>query len=237
VADIAITCHHCKSVNTLSQFVDDTQLRCRACGERILKSGKAPDAVEGEGPEASDAPRKQSTLRLAKRRQESPETTAEEPSTLTPIFPTSPTDDPNRKLEIRPKVNVTRRGISHALVAAGLFVVLGGVMGYLRYGGVLSPKHLALAAKYAWIVIVGFYVMIVIKAMTDNMLQGILCLLVPGYVLYYIFAVSDEFYLRALLAGALIGFGQDASVTLNRVALSAADSVHHFIEGGGGDIR
>ena len=110
-------------------------------------------------------------------------------------------------------------------------------MGYLRYGGGLPPEYLALAAEYSWIVFMAFHIIVVLKAMTDGMMQGILCLLVPGYSLFYIFAVSDDFYLRAVFGGLLIGIGQDSAIKINMYASQLADVAHGFIAEGGGDIR
>ena len=79
--------------------------------------------------------------------------------------------------------------------------------------------------------------MLVIKAMSDSMMQGILCLFIPGYSFYYLFLVTDEFYLRAIVAALLVGIGQDAAIELQAHAADIAKSINHFMASGGGDIR
>jgi hypothetical protein len=69
------------------------------------------------------------------------------------------------------------------------------------------------------------------------MLQGILCLFIPGYSFYYLFGVTDEFYLRAIVAGLLVGIGQDAAIQLKEHAGHITGAVNDFISGGGGKIR
>jgi len=140
------------------------------------------------------------------------------------------------EVKLHPKQKV-KSGINHALLAGLLFVVLGAGAWYLRYGHVLPDDILAYSAKYSWIVVLAINFMIVLKAMTDSMLQGILCLFIPGYSLYYLFVVTDEFYLRALIAALLIGIGQDAALELQKRGNAIFQSVTHFMETGGGEIR
>jgi len=54
-----------------------------------------------------------------------------------------------------------------------------------------EPGHLWFLAN------IFLYVVILLRAMKDQVFHGILCLVLPPYALYYLFAVSDEFLLRA----------------------------------------
>jgi ribosomal protein S27E len=244
MADIEITCPQCATVTTVSEFADDTNLQCRSCGARIEKPGGLAAAAQQKETEAtfSVPPPTQSSLRLAKRKREYTAPAEGSDDVLKAIVDT-PTDNgpasqgQDGPLELRPEVKPDTRRVSHAAIAGALFLVLGGGMGYLRYGGGLRPDYLALSAEYGWIAVLAFHVIVVLKAMTDSMMQGILCLLVPGYSLFYIFAVSDDFYLRAVFGGLLVGLGQDAAVKLNMYASQMANVAHDFIQRGGGDIR
>jgi hypothetical protein len=238
VADIAITCSQCSTITTVSEFADSGKLQCRECGKQLEKPGALATALakHEQLEKGSPSPAKKSGLRLANRKHATPPP-EDEPTVDKPIIP--PPDPINQRdtLELRPEIKDDKRRINHAAVAGSIFVVLGSAMGYLRYGGVLPPDVIAMTTEYGWLVVVAFHVMIVLKAMTDSMLQGILCLLVPGYSLFYLFGVSDDFYLRAILAGVLVGIGQDAAIKLSGYAAQAGDVVHSFIAGGGGDIR
>jgi hypothetical protein len=237
--DIDITCGKCTAVTTLSEFVDDSKLICRACGEKLVRPGVLAAALAAQRSQATPAdapPPTTSRLRLAKKEREYTAPTEEGEEPLKAIVDTPATQGQDGPLNLRPEIKEEKR-VNHAAIAGGLFVVLAGIMGYLRYGGILRPDILAMSAEYAWIVAMAFHAMIVIKALTDNMMQGILCLLVPGYSLFYLFTVSDDFYMRAVLAGLLAGIGQDAAIKLNYHATNIAQVVHGFIAGGGGDIR
>lgn len=240
MADIQITCSKCSAKTTVSEFVDGSNLQCRSCGARLEKPGAlaAAAATKGEGAaEFSTPPPTQPGLRLAKRQREYTAPAGESEDVLKAIANAQPPPEEETPLELRPEVKPDTRRVSHAAIAAILFVVLGGLMGWLRYGGGLRADYLALAAEYGWIIVMAFHVAIVLKAMTDGMMQGILCLLVPGYSLFYIFAISDDFYLRAVFGALLIGLGQDAAFKLNMYASQVADVAHGFIQRGGGDIR
>ncbi len=238
MADIEITCPQCTTVTTVSEFVDDANLQCRECGKPIEKSGDPKTDAPKQNSDAPPPPAPtQSGLRLAKRKREYTPLPEDADGEIAPIVPPPPPEDRSGTLELRPTIKDNKPRINHALIAVALFVALGGGMGYLRYGGILRPDILVLMAEYSWIAFAVFHLMIVAKAMTDSMLHGILSLLVPGYALFYIFTVSDDFYLRAILAGVLVGIGQDAAYTINIFVLDITSIVNGFIAGGGGDIR
>ena len=50
------------------------------------------------------------------------------------------------------------------------------------------------------------YVTIILRAFKDTIFQGLLCL-IPLYPFYYIILVCDDFYLRAVVAGTMVGVG------------------------------
>ncbi len=242
MADIQISCAKCSAVTTVSEFADATHLHCHACKALIEKPGALTAEVctqrkeDGTAPFSAPPPT-QSGLRLAKRKREytTPDDGADE--ALKSIVDVPATQGQDVPLELRPEVKPERSSVSHAAIAGALFLALGGGLGYLRYGGCLRPDLLALSAEYSWIVFLTLHSIVVLKAITENMLQGILCLLVPGYSLFYIFAVSDNFYLRAVFGGLLVGIGQDSAIKLNMYASQIASVAHGFIAEGGGDIR
>lgn len=240
--DIDLTCPDCETVTTLSEFVDESKLICRKCKKQLQKPGAlaaavAANAAKGRKNEFTPPVPTQSGLRLAKRKREYTDPSAEAASVLETIAAKHPHNAEDQDLELRPQIEDNKSHINHAAIASGIFVILGGGMGYLRYGEVLPPDILAMSIEYSWIAFMAFHAMIVLKAITDNMLQGILCLLVPGYSLLYLFTISDDFYLRAVLAGLLVGIGQDSAVQLSAHAAVIGGTIHGFIAGGGGDIR
>jgi hypothetical protein len=242
--DIDLTCPDCSTVTTLSVFVDESKLVCRKCKKQLQKPGAlaaaaAAAAAKNEHAEFTPPAPTRSALRLAKRKRDYIEPAVDAVSVMETIRAKQPHNAEDQDLELRPQVEENRSRVNHALIATLIFVALGGGMGYLRYGGggVLPPNILEMSIEYSWIVFLVFHAFVVLKAMTDNMLQGILCLLVPGYSLFYLFTISDNFYLRAVLAGLLVGIGQDTAAQLSAHAAVLSGIVKGFIAGGGGDIR
>ncbi len=241
--DIDLTCPDCSTVTTLSEFVNESKLICRKCKKKLQKPGAlaaavAAAAAKNEHAEFTPPAPTQSGLRLAKRKRDYIEPAVDAVSVMETLRAKQPHTAEDQDLELRPQVEENRSRINHAAIATAIFVVLGGGMGYLRYGGnVLPPDILDMSIEYSWIVFLVFHAFVVLKSMTDNMLQGILCLLVPGYSLFYLFTISDNFYLRAVLAGLLVGIGQDTAAQLSAHAAVISGIVKGFIAGGGGDIR
>ncbi len=240
MADINITCQKCSTETTISEFVDDSNLKCHSCGATLEKPGGLIQDATKDRPDAPMAPTpSKSKLRVARRKKEPAITKEESQASLQDIVEDAEGDSDltGDKLNLRPEVKANKSGMNHAIFAGLLFLVLGAGTGYLRYGGVLPDNILELSVLYSWIVFLAFHVMITLKAMTDNMMQGILCLLIPGYSLFYLFAISDNFYLRAAVAGILIGIGQDAALELKVRAGVITQAASKFISTGGGDIN
>ena len=238
MADISITCQKCGTKTTISEFADDSNLKCNSCNEALEKpGGLVQDATKHKTADIVAPIPSKSKLRVVRRKKKTAE--AESQSSLKNIVEEaeSNNDETGDKLKLRPKVKAKKSGINHTILAGLLFLVLGVGSGYLRYGDLLPDNIIVLSVQYSWIVFLVFNVMITLKAMTDNIMQGILCLLIPGYSLFYLFAISDNFYLRATVAGILIGIGQDAAVELKVRAGAIAAVANEFIASGGGDIR
>lgn len=114
-----------------------------------------------------------------------------------------------------------------------VFIILAGIMGYLRYGGCLRSAHLSLFGEWGPFVIVAIHVVLVLRAFKDSVFQGILCILIPLYSFYYLFIVSDEFYLRAVVAGILVGVGQDSAPVFQQIFSDTTMHVQRWIASGG----
>lgn len=240
MADINITCPKCQSETTISEFVDASNLKCHSCGATLEKPGGLIQAATKEtNSDGTTPPAGKSKLRVKRRKKEPLITEPNAGASLKDIVNQAGNYDVNNveKIKLHPKVKNKENHINHATIAGLLFLVLGGAMGYLRYGNILPDKYLDISVQYSWIVLLVFHGAITLKALTDNMMQGILCLLVPGYSLFYLFAVSDNFYLRAIFAGLLIGIGLDAAAELKVRAGALAKIAGDFIASGGGNIH
>jgi hypothetical protein len=261
MADIEYTCTACAKPRVISEFADASRLKCAACGGTLQKAGaKAPAPIAQKGAETEIASQPPATadqaggsrLKLAKQQRELLEAEAEPP----PVKGKQPKEPPAafkaddlltpKTLELHPKVKTKRKGTSHTLLALLLFVFIGALTGYLRYAGdfeLPGSKHLPtqlitdLLMEYAWCGILLLNLVVALKAMTDDMFQGILCLLVPGWTVIYLLFISDNFYLRAIFFGCLVGIGQDGAAGLYDIAADAMNAISNFINTGGGDVR
>jgi hypothetical protein len=210
MADIQITCTRCFTVATVSEFVDDSALVCRSCGAELTRPSR---------PDARAKPTMAATRDIGRTDDEQP----------------SPDGNP---IELwpggkrAPRHRRKHRALHH-WYAFGLFLALGSLMAYWRYGGGLSPVRLELLRAYAAPALLGLHVLIILKAFEDQVFQGILCLLVPLYSLYYAFGVMDSLYVRALIAAVLIGIGQDAAEVSQLKAFDAIEFVRRWIAKGG----
>lgn len=145
-------------------------------------------------------------------------------------------------LELHPKKDKGKKkkvGPNHTLFAFLLFGVLGFIAFYFRYQTVFPEQanYRVMVQPFAWIVVLTLHTIVTIKALSDNMFQGILCLLVPGWSLIYLLFISDYFYLRATVLALLIAFGQDGGIQIAEWSQRQIDKVNEFMASGGGEIR
>jgi hypothetical protein len=247
VADIEITCASCTKHFSISQYAKTAGMNCPHCGATL------PGDKGAETPE--ELPTEKTELRLAGKAE------------LEPLFeePVHPDDVPKKgrkkkdgrsplsvfrmnkdgvldmnKRHERKKTSTDKREslLKSTLFSWLLFLILGGLMFFVRYGLEGDPHALfAGLIPYSWMVLACLHVVVTISAATSDVFQGILCALIPGYSLLYIFWQSDNFYLRAATAAALIGFGQDGGLQILDWSASQMNAISAWIESGGGDIR
>ena len=215
MADITITCEKCGNVVTVSEFVDPNSISCRSCGEKMRK----PHA---EVPKSkSDAPRK---LGIKPR------------ADLPPVIEEPVQDEDPKKKRRREKKQAKEKvegvAVTQHLWAWALFIVLALITGTLRYGNLafeaLDPycqPFIALSEQFALLAVGALTILVLLKAFQDSMFHGILSLLVPGYAIYYVIALSDDFFLRATFCGVLAGLGQDAGLQFYQIAAEVIPAV------------
>ena len=120
--------------------------------------------------------------------------------------------------------------------AWAVFILLGAGMYFVRYRGILPGEYLRTMITWGPYVVLGIHVMLVLRAFQDSIFHGILALLVPLYSFYWLFAVSDDFLIRAVVAGLLVGLGQDSAIFYQQVLSEVMANVNQWISSGGGDV-
>lgn len=205
MADIIITCQNCGNTIPVSEYVDANLLTCMKCKARVPV------------PERTAAPAAPvQKLKLA----------VEKPPD-TPPPPVNPPRDargknnktkpaqPNDVRQYLPKAQQTlkkrRASNFEAKVLPWLvFVILSVVLCWLRYwpGALPANTHSTLITAGIW-ALVFIHVTIVCYAFGDDSFYGILCLIIPGYSLYYLYIQADQMILRSVMAALMIAFGWD----------------------------
>lgn len=100
---------------------------------------------------------------------------------------------------------------SAMLQSVAAFLLIGGLFGALLYhqvtGQELIPSELANNGRI--FLVAAFYVVLVIEAFTQDMLQGLFCVFFPPYALVYGLFFSDAGPLRGLSLALLVFLGAE----------------------------
>ena len=127
--------------------------------------------------------------------------------------------------------------MKQVIISWGIFLALGGLMGALRYTNILPSEYLKMMKDYGPYVMAGIYLILILDAFKTGAFTGILALLIPFYPFYYLFMVSDNFYLRAVIAGICVGIGEDSLYFYQAHFSAIFDDIQRWLNSGGGDLE
>lgn len=232
MADKEVVCPSCRTKVTLSEFVDMSMVNCLKCNNPLLDKSTAEEKPVQEEPK--QPARK---LRMAVRE---PATKPASSQLFAPPGEESPAEDTSSHASGKVVAKVEKKAVPHKLFSWHtvlpwlLFILLGGITGTLRYAKFVPSDitgYLTKAAPYVMLII---YILVILRAFKDSVFAGILCILIPPYALYYLFLVSDDFWMRAFAAGLLVGTGQDAGVFYAEYTSKVMSSIEEWIRSGGG---
>jgi len=212
MADIVLTCDKCGNRFSVSEYVAAGTLVCTKCKSTVTVPARAPDLPVAQrlklakaGPEPDAGPETLETVEAAQYRQTMP--------------------DMRRSARRR----VRRRGSSAHLVWPWmLFLVLAVVLSYLRFFKGAADVNLIVKAAITVLFVLHFTV--VTLAFADDSFSGVLCAIIPGYSLFYLFFQADQFYLRAVVAALLIAFGWDTTTAIGNFLHESYVSITCWIE-------
>lgn len=194
MADITITCRHCGNRITVSEYVEAETLTCAKCREAVAVPRRVTEAT----PETK--------LKLA----------APPPPTEEYLAQTAPAryTKPSRRHRHR-----GGSGLRPSTWGYIMFVVLAVALAYLRFIPDAMPStQRELLIKAAMAALVFLHVSVIAYAFADDALRGVLCAVIPGYSIYYLFAEADQYLLRAVVAALLLVFGVDTTQFVRRVS-------------------
>lgn len=206
MADISVMCHACGRVSTVSEYVDPSELKC-ACGASLtptkVTAPKAPPTVVSRRQQTTD-----------------PGTQDEEDA-----------EGGKKKRRRRKKrksfvIKFARFQLSEHVLSWLIFIIMGGLLGYLRFGKVFEEEQTREDFIYYGLWAWGLtYLVVIVDAFKDEFFEGLLSIFVPPYTLFYIFYKSDSFALRAILGALSVGFGVDVAVLMWQWG---GDTIHHI---------
>ena len=88
------------------------------------------------------------------------------------------------------------------------FLIVGGLMWEIRYQGLWHIRYEL--EQYGPFVLLACHLIVVAFAFKEELFAGLLCLMVPGYSLYYMIARGGHAFFTALVCGLLVGLGEDS---------------------------
>lgn len=204
MADVIAKCSVCGHEVAVSEFVDRDLLKCGACGGQLVVPHGPTSATTREAPTVIR--RREEMLRKAQeekaQRQEKPQVKRAK-----------------RKARAKQKrqstiVKLGGLKLNETALSWIMFIVLVIPLCYFSYFDVLEKNLLDQYRMWGMIIMFVFYAVVVVEAMKEDMFEGLLCLFVPGYGLYYLYVKSDSFYLRAIVAALGFAFCVEAYVVV-----------------------
>lgn len=215
MADIEIPCHQCGTVNTVSEFVDKGSIVCRSCKEQLSKptaAGKPKHKPTVKHPAVDILPASppNGTLTNSQTQPDSRSKLKMAPEQLTQTYKPEHTAHVEQTVRTttKAKSEPTRFQVSEHMLAWLLFLILGAGSGIIRYGHTMTPNALCIIDEWSPYVFLTIHVALCMAICKESVYHGILGLLMPPYMVYYLFAVSDKFYIRGIVGGLAVGMGQ-----------------------------
>jgi hypothetical protein len=222
MADITLTCAECGATMTLSEYASPDGLSCPTCNKPMAMPGVKTGNSERFLPE--HVRRAKAEAKIA----------AEEAGENQPAVDLK---DVTAQIHGRRRRRVRTETFMPTLKAGILFIILATVLGYIRffegYKLFLAGDQLDMIKFGGAVAILFFHITIVIEALTCDFLTGLLCLIIPGYSLYYLYTTSDSFWLRSIMLALVIVFGKDFAFYVHDYAMNVFDFVNAWLEAGG----
>lgn len=216
MSDVPARCSRCGNQVRVSEFIAPESLKCPNCSGNLLLDKSTVVTTE---------PR----LSLRREKPPDPDTTA----AARPAPPMSKVKTIFRRRQRQAETRKTRKvRISDYAIGWAVFLTLTPVLCMLRYVDFLSAGDLNSFIFCGQIAFVVFYVVILVEAFSEEFFDGIVCIFLPPYTLYYLFFKSTSFSLRAIIMSLLASFGYDLSMTAYENTVIAFKYVAWLIDRG-----
>lgn len=183
MADITLICAACGKNFKVSEYAEES-VTCPQCGQPV-----------GRNVASAEAPPRLHLASMAGRASlVSPGITPDLPPAVPFAAPVSPS---RSRLETRRHYGERRLWLLYSFAWVLFFVMLGALLTWQWLA--LSDAYLMkLYLDSRWILAALAWLVVLLPAFGDTYLQGLLCLLIPPYAVYYALNRLDHFYLRAI---------------------------------------
>lgn len=216
MADIQLICPACGHTHTVSEYVEERSIACSACGQAIaLPERKSVKA-------GLELKRRETTIPDEKIiRAEEPESEAGAPA-----LPAAAERIPSGTARDMRRVKVSKL---KALLSGLMFIVLAGVLVYIRFQAGLPGIPVEKLKLYGMLAIAVFYLLAIVLALRDNMFDGLLSIIVPMYPFYYLFFLCSNIFVRAVVGALLVAFGYDLLLFIQDKATEISGRADYLI--------
>lgn len=222
MADVLIACKHCGAECKVSEFAATDEIACPKCNAKIERPAK------NDGPPKSRLSLKKggSDSRLIDQSEDelAQQAVTREQEALAP-------QALDRVHAIREKVSAPK-----AILQWAVFLVVGGIMFWLLYN---KGANSSFQEYYEMLRAVGWgiaSIVLIIVAFQDSTLQGIFCLLLWPYAIYYVFSRADSYLLRGLVMGLLVGICAEVYYLGDQSVVADLQAYLNNVVNGGGAL-
>lgn len=190
-------------------------MACSACGQTLALPERKPGGL------------KLKLRALPRSHEQAIPANAPEPADNAPVLPS---------LVARRSANLAHdihRGQAHALItwlSRLFFLVLAGGLVYVRFYGGWPLLPLETLKWYGLLAVAAAYLFVIGLALRDNMVDGLLSIVVPLYPFYYLFFNSSALFVRALVGALLVVFGYDTLLYLQGLVGGIIDTVKFWMQ-------
>lgn len=220
MADVKYRCPDCGKTALISESAEAAPV-CPQCGRPM---GKAADVAR-----STEAPR----LRLAAAGTALTDVqgrVAPTPTTLSAKTEIPATNPVARRVSAAPVPRRCDLGRIMSSLAVAAYVA---ALAWLFRRAVREPEGAALYVAVRWAAVALPWLMVAVVAMQESLLQGLGCLLIPGYVVLYSMRRVEQTWLRYLVLAAIALLAAEYAWWRERsIVLWVSRGVDEFIAGG-----
>lgn len=196
MADITVKCSSCGTENRVSEYAAAETLVCRSC-KRALSNFHTEDRKMRLQVRKIERDDKQTNL-TGEKEEEEQEVAIRKASA-------------ERTSSVLGEVHKARTKTSnpHAIVSWLAFLAVGALLVGLQYLSLEDPKLLQPYYTLRWVALGLFSFLVILIAFQDSTFQGVLCLLLPLYIVYYAVVRVESYFVRGAFMAVCVALGTE----------------------------